>query len=110
MSKQPETLSGQAGRLLPAAHGYAAFPTLTEYESKVFRIFARRHTPGYHDNAVQLEGDKRLPIVAAGFRLIRKGVLSRHRSCHWYLTDLGRRMAVEWQRHNPELTGPFGPV
>lgn len=65
------------------------FPTLTAYEEKVFAQFVANHKPGFHDHSIQLEGDKQLPVVAAGQRLIKKGVLVCHRSCNWYLTEIG---------------------
>ena len=83
-----------------AAHGSGAFPAMSEYEAKVFRRFARGYQAGYHQHSIQLEGDKQLPKVAAAFRLMRKGILSRPSACHWYLTDLGKEMALEWQRQN----------
>ena len=68
-------------------------PELTEYEEKVFSIFASNHKPGFADHSIQLEGNKQLPVVAAGHRMIKKGVLMCARSCCWYLTDLGQEMA-----------------
>ncbi len=69
------------------------FPIISDFEFKLFRFFARRHVPGYHDNSIQIEGDKQIAVCAAGHRLIKKGILYRNRACHWYLTDLGKRMA-----------------
>lgn len=51
-------------------------------------------------HSVQLEGDKQLAVIAAGHRLMKKGVLIKHRACQWYLTDLGREMALKWQKEN----------
>ena len=93
--RQPASAAG-----LRAAQGAGAFPAMSEYEAKVFRRFARGYQAGYHQHSIQLEGDKQLPKVAAAFRLMRKGVLSRPSACHWYLTDLGKEMALEWQRPN----------
>lgn len=78
-----------------------SYPKLTEYEEKVFRIFWKRYEPGVWPHDIQLEGDKRLPVVAAGFRLIRKGVLFRWQSCCWQLTELGKEMA-EIRQQSPE--------
>lgn len=74
------------------------FPKLTEYEEKVFARFWKSHTPGYHFTAIQLEGDKQLPVVAAGYRMVKKGVLTHWHSCRWGLSDLGKQMAEERQR------------
>lgn len=76
------------------------FPQMSDYESRVFRRFVRAHKPGFHDHPIQLEGNKQLPVCAAGHRLVRKGILRRDHSCSWRLTELGRQMAVEWQRKN----------
>ena len=76
------------------------FPSLTEYEAMVFRRFARAHKPGVFTGSIQLEGDRQLPKVAAGHRLIKKGVRIKAAACRWYLTDLGEKMAEEWQRQN----------
>lgn len=71
-------------------------PILTEYEEGIFRrFFVSRFKAGWHTGSVQLEGDGRLPVVAAGIRLEKKGVVIRSHSCHWYLTDLGNEMALE---------------
>lgn len=75
---------------------------MTDCEAQVFRRFARNHKPGYHDDHIQLEGNKQLARVAAGHRLMKKGVLIKYSACHWYLTDLGKRMAVEWQKQNDQ--------
>ena len=85
-------------------------PELTAYEERVFRIFWKRYEPGVHMHSVQLEGDKRLAVVAAGFRLIKKGVLSRYQSCHWLLTDLGKEMAVARQKSPPKLPKDSGNI
>lgn len=76
------------------------FPSLTSFEEKIFARFARRHDPGFHDHPVQLEGDGQIAVVNAAKRMEKKGVLVHHQSCHWYLTDLGRKMALEWKRFN----------
>jgi hypothetical protein len=78
------------------------FPTLTEYEALVFRRFARAYKHGIFTGSIQLEGDRQLPKIAAGHRLIKKGVLCKAAACRWYLTDLGEKMAEEWQRQNRE--------
>jgi hypothetical protein len=77
-----------------------AFPAMTEYETLVFRRFARAHRPGVFTGPIQLEGGRQLAKVAAGHRLIAKGILYKPCSCHWYLTDFGKKMAEEWQRQN----------
>lgn len=70
------------------------YPSMTDFEYKVFKRFVRRYTPGYSGNdSVQLEGDKQLAACAAGHRLIKKGIVKRIRSCFWVLTDLGKAMA-----------------
>lgn len=76
------------------------FPILTEYEEQVFRCFWTRYTPGYWFNSIQLEGNKRLPVVAAGIRMVKKGVLTNWQSCCWGLTDLGVKMAKDRQKKN----------
>lgn len=76
------------------------FPDLTPFEEKVFARFARNYKPGWAPHPIQLEGNKQLARVAAGFRMIKKGVLERNESCRWYLTDLGKEMAKEWQKLN----------
>jgi len=78
------------------------FPKMSEFETKVFTRFARAHKPGYGDHSIQLEGDGRIAICAAAHRLMKKGVLIKHSACNWYLTELGRKMAVEWQKLNPK--------
>ena len=85
-------------RGLVGAGGALAFPAMSEYETKVFRRFARGYEAKYHQHSIQLEGDKQLPKVAAAFRLMKKGILMRPSACHWYLTELGKKMALEWQR------------
>lgn len=80
----------------------AEFPKMSEFEQKVFNRFARAHKPGWSDHPIQLEGDGRIAICAAAHRLMKKGVLVKHTACNWYLTDLGRTMAVEWQKLNPK--------
>lgn len=77
------------------------YPKMTEFEQKVFNRFARNHTPGTADHSIQLEGDGRIAICAAAHRLMKKGILIKHTACHWYLTDLGRKMAAEWKIANP---------
>lgn len=84
--------------LVAALH---AHPALTEYEEKVFRRFWRAYTPGVHQHDIQLEGDGQLPVVAAGLRMVKKGVLMRWQSCCWQLTDLGKEMA-EVRQQSPE--------
>lgn len=86
----------KTGKLNSSSH-----PKLTEYEEKVFRIFWKRYEPGVWPHDIQLEGDKRLPVVAAGFRLIKKGVLVRWQSCCWQMTELGKEMA-EVRQQSPE--------
>lgn len=76
------------------------FPPLTEYEEQVFRRFWTKYTPKYHFNSIQLEGNKRLPVVAAGLRMVKKGVLNNFQSCCWGLTDLGIAMAKDRQKKN----------
>ncbi len=76
------------------------FPALTAYEEQVFRRFWTRHTPGYHFPSIQLEGNKRLPVVAAGYRMVKKGVVTHWESCRWGLTDLGVKMAEDRQKKN----------
>ena len=85
-------------RGLAGAGGELAFPKMSEYQAKVFRRFARGYEAKYHQHSIQLEGDKQLPKVAAALRLMKKGILMRTSSCHWYLTELGKKMALEWQR------------
>lgn len=78
------------------------FPMMSEFEQKVFARFARAHKPGWADHPIQLEGDGRIAICAAAHRLMKKGVLIKHQACCWYLTDLGRQMAVEWKKTQPQ--------
>lgn len=78
----------------------AEFPKMSEFETKVFVRFARAHQPGTADHSIQLEGDGRIAICAAAHRLMKKGVLIKHTACNWYLTDLGRTMAIEWKKLN----------
>lgn len=76
------------------------FPVLTPYEADIFeRFFAWkiRKMVGYAFHSVQLEGNKRLPVVAAGRRMIEKGLLTCHQSCVWYPTDLGKALALGWR-------------
>lgn len=81
-------------------HAMPAFPKLTDYEEQVFRRFWLRYTPKYWFNPIQLEGDKRLPVVAAGYRMAKKGILTHFQSCQWGLTDLGIAMAKDRQKKN----------
>jgi hypothetical protein len=74
------------------------FPVLTPYEEGVFRRFWTRYEPPYHFRSIQLEGNKRLPVVAAGYRLVKKGLVTHWESCKWGLTDLGVAMALDRQR------------
>lgn len=76
------------------------FPSLTSFEEKIFARFARRHNPSYHDHPIQLEGDGQIAVCAAAHRLQHKGVLVKSEACRWYLTDLGKKMALEWKRFN----------
>lgn len=70
------------------------YPSMTEFEHKVFMRFVRRYTPGYAGNdSVQLEGDKQLAACAAGHRLMKKGIVIKIKSCFWLLTELGKAMA-----------------
>lgn len=112
MSAAPKTSASpmmpNAALIAGAAHGSGAFPAMTEYEAKVFRRFARGYDAGYHQHSIQLEGDKQLPKVAAAFRLMKKGILTRPSACHWYLTDLGKEMALEWQRQNVRVSDSPG--
>lgn len=70
------------------------YPTMTDFEYKVFMHFVRKYTHGCGGaDGVQLEGDRQLAICAAGHRLIKKGIVKRIHSCFWILTDLGKAMA-----------------
>ncbi|MDE2104376.1 MAG: hypothetical protein KGL39_44470 [Patescibacteria group bacterium] len=89
---------------------YAATVTMTEFEAKIFRRFARNHKPPYADRPIQLEGDGQIAVCAAAHRLARKGVLKKYWACAWFLTDLGKQMAVEWQRHNVEVSRAAPPA
>jgi len=81
------------------------FPAITVFEERVFRIFAKNHKPGFHDHAIQLEGNGRIAVCAAAHRMIKKGLLIKHGSCRWYLTDLGKRMAVDSKLKNWKAAG-----
>lgn len=63
---------------------------LTPYETRVLNIFRRYYKPGRSFTPIQLEGDRRLPVVAAGLRLVKKGLVLRLKSCAWVLSDAGR--------------------
>lgn len=76
------------------------YPTLTEFEEKVFRIFWKKWRQGYHFDT-QLEGDGRVAIVSAGRRMVKKGVLTNWASCRWGLTKIGEDMALKRQQEDP---------
>lgn len=84
------------------------FPLLSPFEQKLFLRFARRYKPGISYDSLQLEGDGQIAILAAGHRLIKKGLLCKHVACRWYLTDLGKELAMEWQHKGK--TGIYVPV
>ncbi len=70
-------------------------PKLTEFEKKVFAMFERRFKPGYGFPSFQLEGDKQLAVVAAGHRLMKKGLVYRIRSCVWTLSNRGEQYILK---------------
>ena len=71
-------------------------PQLTDFEARIFRSVAVHYRPnGYHDQvATRFEGSGKIAWVMAARRLEKKGLLCRTRPCHWYLTELGKELAL----------------